>query len=153
MKRFFSFVSLAVLVAVVAAGCNFSISTANITSATLSKDVTGSTFDPVDPTTTFPIDQPVIHLVANVANAPEGTKVKSVWTAVDVGDVAPANTQIAETEVVLNFEAARTSRCRSPTPACGRWANTKSTFISTTSWIARWSTPWPSDHQLNHAAR
>ena len=104
MKRFFSFVSLVVLVAVVAAGCNFSISTANITNATLSKDVQGDKFEPVDPTTTFPTDQPVIHLVANVANAPEGTKVKSVWTAVDVGDVAPANTQIAETEVVLNSD-------------------------------------------------
>ena len=104
MKRIFSFVSLVVLVAVVAAGCNFSISTANITNATLSKDVKGDAFDPVDPTTTFPVDQPVIHLVAKVANAPEGTKVKAVWTAVDVGDVAPANTQIAETEVVLNSD-------------------------------------------------
>ncbi len=55
MKRFFSFVSLVVLVAVVAAGCNFSISTANITNATLSKDVQGDQFEPVDPTTTFPI--------------------------------------------------------------------------------------------------
>ena len=107
MKRFFSFVSLAVLVAVVAAGCNFSISTANITNATLSKDVQGDKFEPVDPTTTFPADQPVIHLVANVANAPEGTKVKAVWTAVDVGDVAPANTQIAETEVVLELRRQR----------------------------------------------
>ena len=104
MKRFFSFVSLVVLVAVVAAGCNFSVSTANITSATLSKDVKGNAFEPVDPTSTFPVNQPVIHLVANVANAPEGTKVKSVWTAVDVGDVAPANTKIAETEIVLNSD-------------------------------------------------
>ena len=104
MKRVFSFVSLAVLIAVIAAGCNFSVSTANITNATLSKDVTGSTFDPVDPTTTFPVDQPVIHLVAKVANAPEGTKVKSVWTAVDVGEVAPANTKVAETEIVLNSD-------------------------------------------------
>jgi hypothetical protein len=104
VKRFFSFVSLVVLVAVVAAGCNFSVSTANIASATLSKDVKGDQFEPVDPTTTFSTDQPVIHLVAKVANTPEGTKVKSVWTAVDVGDVAPANTKIAETEIVLNSD-------------------------------------------------
>jgi len=104
VKRFFSFVSLVVLVAVVAAGCNFSVSTANITSATLSKDVKGNAFEPVDPTSTFPVNQPVIHLVANVANAPEGTKVKSVWTAIDVGSVAPANTKIAETEIVLNSD-------------------------------------------------
>ena len=106
MKRVLSFVSLAVLVAVVAAGCNFSVSTANITNATLSKDVKGSTFDPVDARTTFPVDQPVIHLVANVANAPEGTKVKSVWTAVDVGDAAPANTKVAEVEVTLDASGA-----------------------------------------------
>ena len=48
MKRLFSFASLAVLVAVVAAGCNFSISTANITQAMLSKDVKGDAFEPVD---------------------------------------------------------------------------------------------------------
>jgi len=106
MKRVFSFVSLAVLIAVIAAGCNFSVSTANITNATLSKDVKGSTFDPVDARTTFPVDQPVIHLVANVANAPEGTKVKSVWTAVDVGDAAPANTKVAEVEVTLDASGA-----------------------------------------------
>jgi len=102
MRRFFTFVSVITLIAVFAAGCNFSISTANITNATLSKDVTGSAFDPVDPTTTFPVDQPIIHLVANVANAPEGTKVKSVWTAVDVGDAAPANTKLDEAEVTLD---------------------------------------------------
>ena len=119
MKRFFSFVSLVVLVAVVAAGCNFSVSTANITNATLSKDVTGSTFDPVDPTTTFPIDQPIIHLVAKVANAPSDTKVKSVWTAVDVGDVAPANTQIAEVEVTL--DASGTAHFTLSIPDTGVW--------------------------------
>ena len=119
MKRFLSFVNLALVVVAVAAACNFSISTANITNATLSKDVTGSTFEPVDPTTTFPSDQPVIHLVANVANAPEGTKVKAVWTAVDVGDVAPANTQIAEVEVTL--DASGTAHFTLSVPDSGAW--------------------------------
>ena len=106
MKRLLSFASLVVLVAVVAASCNFSISTANITQATLSKDVTGDNFAPVDPTSTFPTDQPVIHLVVNIANAPSDTKVKAVWTAVDVGDFAPANTQIAEVTVTLDASGA-----------------------------------------------
>ena len=104
MKRYLSLVSLLVLVAIVAAGCNFSVSTANITQATLAKDVQGSNFDPVDPTTTFQVDQPLIHLVVSVANAPEGTKVKSVWTAVDVGDAAPANTKIDEAEVSMTTD-------------------------------------------------
>jgi hypothetical protein len=119
MKRLLSFVSIVELVAVVAAGCNFSISTANITQATLSKDVQGDKFEPVDPTTTFPVDQPVIHLVANVANAPSDTKVKSVWTAVDVGDVAPANTQIAEVEVTL--DASGTAHFTLSIPDTGVW--------------------------------
>ena len=119
MKRFSSFVSLIVLVAMVAAGCNFSVSTANISNATLSKDVQGDAFEPVDPTTAFPTDQPVIHLVAKVANAPEGTKVKSVWTAVDVGDAAPANTKVAETEVVLNSDGS--AHFTLSLPSSGAW--------------------------------
>ena len=119
MKRIFAFTSLLLLIAVVAAGCNFSISSANITQATLSKDVTGDNFEPSDPTTTFPIDQPVIHLVVNVANAPSDTKVKAVWTAVDVGDAAPANTQIAEVEVTL--DASGTAHFTLSVPDSGAW--------------------------------
>jgi len=119
MKRFFSFVSLVVLAAVAVAGCNFSISTANITQATLAKDVQGSTFEPVDPTSTFPADQPVIHLVVTVANAPSDTKVKTVWTAVDVGDAAPANTKIDEAEVTL--DASGTAHFTLSLPNSGAW--------------------------------
>jgi hypothetical protein len=119
MKRILSFVSLAVVIAVVAAGCNFSISTANITQATLAKDVKPDSLEPIDPTTTFPVDQPVIHLVVNVANAPSDTKVKAVWTAVDVGDVAPANTQVAEVTVTL--DASGTAHFTLSVPDTGAW--------------------------------
>jgi hypothetical protein len=119
MKRILSFVSLAVVIAVVAAGCNFSISTANITQATLAKDVKPDSLEPIDPTTAFPVDQPVIHLVVNVANAPSDTKVKAVWTAVDVGDVAPANTQVAEVTVTL--DASGTAHFTLSVPDTGAW--------------------------------
>jgi hypothetical protein len=119
MKRILSFVSLAVVIAVVAAGCNFSISTANITQATLAKDVKPDSLEPIDPTTTFPVDQPVIHLVVNVANAPSDTKVKAVWTAVDVGDVAPANTQVAEVTVTL--DASGTAHFTLSVPDTSAW--------------------------------
>lgn len=119
MKRILSLVSLVLLVAVVASACNFSISTANITQATLAKDVKGSTFEPVDPTSTFPVDQPVIHLVVTVANAPSDTKVKTVWTAVDVGDAAPANTKIDEAEVTL--DASGTAHFTLSLPSSGVW--------------------------------
>ncbi len=101
MKRVLLFVTVFLLVAVVAAACSFSFSTANVPQAVLAKDVKGDTFEPVDPTTTFPTDQAVIHLVVTVANAPSDTKVKTVWTAVDVGDAAPANTKIDEAEVTM----------------------------------------------------
>jgi hypothetical protein len=119
MKRILSFVSLVVLVAIVAAGCSFSISTANIQQAVLAKDVKGNNFEPVDPTTTFPVDQPMIHLVVNVANAPSDTKVKTVWTAVDVGDAAPANTKIDEAEVAL--DSSGTAHFTLSLPNSGAW--------------------------------
>ena len=101
MKRFSLLVTWLLLAGIVA-GCSFSISTANITQAVLAKDIQGDTFEPVDPTSTFPPDQAVINLVVTVANAPSDTKVKTVWTAVDVGDAAPANTQIDEAEVTMD---------------------------------------------------
>jgi hypothetical protein len=101
LKRFSLLVTW-LLLAGIAAGCSFSISTANIPKAVLAKDVKGDTFEPVDPTSTFSPDQAVINLVVTVANAPSDTKVKTVWTAVDVGDAAPANTKIDEAEITMN---------------------------------------------------
>ena len=102
MKRILSSVTSLLLVAVLASACSISFSTANITQAVLAKGVTGETFEPVNPTSTFPPDQAVIHLVVSVANAPAETKVKTVWTAVDVGDASPANTKIDEAEVTMD---------------------------------------------------
>ncbi len=123
MKRILSVVSLVVLVAVVTAGCSFSVSTANISQAVLAKDVQGDNFEPVDPTSTFAVDQPVIHLVVTVNNAPSDTKVKSVWTAVDVGNAAPANTKIDEAEVTL--DSAGTAHFTLSLPASGAWPTGK----------------------------
>src|SRR5512139_4271591 len=102
MKRFLAPTTLLLLVSILLGACSFSISTANITQAVLAKDVKGDTFEPVNPTSTFPTDQSVINLVVTVANAPSETKVKTVWAAVDVGDAAPANTKIDEAEVTMD---------------------------------------------------
>jgi hypothetical protein len=64
----------------------------------LAKDVKGMPSQAVDLTTNFPADQQVIHLLASVAEAPAGTRVKVAWIAVDVGSAAPANTRISEAE-------------------------------------------------------
>ncbi len=118
MKRFSAVVTL-VLLASLVAGCSFSLSTANIPQAVLAKDVKGDTFEPVDPTSTFPTDQAVIHLIVTVANAPSDTKVKSVWTVVDVGDAAPANTKIDEAEVTM--DGSRNVHFTLSEPSSGAW--------------------------------
>lgn len=119
MKRILSFVTVLLLAAVIASACSVSISTANITQAVLAKEVKGETLEPVDPTSTFPTDQPEIHLVVSVANAPSETKVKTVWTTVDVGDAAPPNTKIDEVEVTL--DASGSTHFTLSRPDSGAW--------------------------------
>ncbi len=119
MKRLIAVVTLLLLLASLVTGCSFSFSTANIPQAVLAKDVKGDTFEPVEPTSTFSTDQAVIHLVVTVANAPSDTKVKSVWTVVDVGDAAPANTKIDEAEVTM--DGSRNVHFTLSTPSSGAW--------------------------------
>ena len=78
------------LVALAAAGCSFS--TANIADATMAKDADGK-----QPTTVFaPTD--TLYCVVRLENAPEGTKVKSVWTCVSAPGVS--NHEIESAELV-----------------------------------------------------
>jgi hypothetical protein len=69
-----------------------------IADAVTATDVTVLTSTPIGTTDTFPPGQEVIHTVVAVADAPAGTSVKAVWIVVDVGDFAPPNTQVSETE-------------------------------------------------------
>jgi hypothetical protein len=88
-----------------AAACEFKVSTANIESAVLARDEAGS-----DRTAVFaPGD--TFYCVVKLANAPDGTTVKAVWTAIEaVG--APANTEIDSSELTtgsgeLHFQLAK----------------------------------------------
>jgi hypothetical protein len=101
MKRVLASIALLLAVSAALAACSASFSTANISSAVLAKDASAN-FDPIDPTSTFPSDQAVIHLVLTLKNVPSDTTVKAVWTAVDVGDAAPADTKIDELEKTMN---------------------------------------------------
>jgi hypothetical protein len=71
--------------------CDASVSSATITSATLTTDSAGATA-----TTTFTPDQ-TFYCAVVLANAPDTTKVKAVWYTVDA---AAAATKIAEKEIV-----------------------------------------------------
>lgn len=72
--------------------CSFSASTASIKEAKMARDNEGT-----QPTTTFsPTD--TFYCVAELANAPDDTKVKASWTAVEVDGEQP-NTSIDQAEL------------------------------------------------------
>ena len=81
MKKIYALFLVLVLGTLLAA-C--SASTANIQSADLGKGYDKGTQKVTDRTTTFAPTDTTIHLAVAVANAPDDTTVKSVWTAVDV---------------------------------------------------------------------
>lgn len=92
---------LAVLIIPVLA-CEFSASTASISNAVMAEGTEGDNFDPVGVTETYAPDQGDFHAVVSISNAPSDTKLKVVWTAIDVGDAAEPNTKIEETEVMVD---------------------------------------------------
>jgi hypothetical protein len=66
-----------------ALACNFSASTANISEAFMARDQEGA-----DPTTVFAQDD-IFYCIVQLANAPDDTVVKAVWTAVNVEGEQP----------------------------------------------------------------
>jgi hypothetical protein len=72
-----------------------------IKSVTMASDVKADTKDPVNPTTEFK-PAATFHAVVAIDKAPANTKFKSVWYATDVGNAAPANTLIDQTEVIAD---------------------------------------------------
>lgn len=95
-KRIFFVFALLILTAL---ACSFS--TANIKEAKMAKDADGA-----QPTTTFAQDEP-FYCVVQLTNAPDDTKVKAVWTAVEAEGVDP-NFKLGEKELTsgdgqLNF--------------------------------------------------
>lgn len=91
---------LVVIVAMLSAAlaCGGSFSTASISSAQMAADNTGT-----QPTTVFAQDQ-VFYCVVDLANAPDDTKLKAVWTAVAVEGEQP-NTLIDQSELTTGKPA------------------------------------------------
>jgi hypothetical protein len=94
---FYPLLALVVL-AMAALACSFSASTAKIKSATLAKGYEND--KAVEPTTVFAQDDQIIHLVVEVANAPDDTNVKAVWYIVQAEGYEPST--IDETTIPLN---------------------------------------------------
>jgi hypothetical protein len=74
--------------------------TAGPISATLALGVSAN-HEPINPTTTFSPDVAVIHVAFRASQVQPGSRLKAVWNVVNVGAVAPPNTQLAESTVVL----------------------------------------------------
>jgi hypothetical protein len=72
--------------------CSFSVSTANIEDAWMAADEAGT-----QRTTTF-AQNATFYAIVNLANAPDDTGVRAVWTAVEVEGTDP-DTLIDETEL------------------------------------------------------
>src|SRR5947207_1002682 len=89
--------SLLTLLALSGLACNFSVSTAKVSDATLSKDVNDKK-EPVNPTSTFDPGDKIIHCVVKLAYAPGDTKVKARWIAANVEGSKP-NDLIAEKDI------------------------------------------------------
>lgn len=94
MKRLYLLVSALVLVAALLSACD--ASTANIQSADLGKGYDSGSQKVTGATTTFAPTDTTIHLVVKVANAPDDTTVKAVWTAVDVPSQSIKDQKLAE---------------------------------------------------------
>jgi uncharacterized RDD family membrane protein YckC len=69
-------------------------------SATLAPSVSPN-HEPINPTTTFSPETPIIHVAFRVSQVQPGARLKAVWSAVNVGTVAPPNSQLAESTLVL----------------------------------------------------
>jgi hypothetical protein len=99
-----------------------SASSANITSADMGTGFDGSTNKVTGATTTFSTTEPTFHCVVAVANVPDGTTVRVVWTAVDVVDAngnATKDRKLNETTSTLTTDGAVDSKLS--VPSTGVW--------------------------------
>jgi hypothetical protein len=80
-RRRFLMIGLALVLAVFAAGCSFSFSTAKIEDAMMTNSVDAEG-KPGDAVTSFTSDVAVLYTSAKLRNAPDNTKITIVWTYV-----------------------------------------------------------------------
>lgn len=119
MKKIYALFLVLVLSSLLAA-C--SASTANISGSELGTGFDSGTNKATGVTATFDKAAPELHYVVAVSNAPDGTAVRAVLTAVDVTDMngtAAKDTQMAEFPKTLPSDA--TVDFKFTVPSVGEW--------------------------------
>ncbi len=99
-----------------------SASSANIQGADMGTGFDSASGAVTGATTTFDKAAPAFHCVIKVANVPDGTTVKAVWTAVDVTSASGAATKdrkLDETSTTLKSDGSYDSSLK--VPATGEW--------------------------------
>jgi hypothetical protein len=107
MNKTLKFVAVIAVLALAALACSFSASSANFADAYMAVDSEGT----VRTTTYGPGD--VFYAIVDLANAPDTTEVRAVWTAVNVEGEAP-DTLIDEASIttgdaILTFDLANSA--------------------------------------------
>ena len=92
-------IALFAALAIGVAACSLIETPAGITQVVMAQSTQGTNFEPVNIGDSYAPDAPEFHAVVTLANAPKDTLVKAVWVAVDVGNAAPPDSKIDETEV------------------------------------------------------
>jgi hypothetical protein len=95
--RKFQILTAILIVILVTLACGGSVSTANISSAKMFVDSEGT-----QETTVYAQDQP-FYCIVELANAPDDTTLKAVWTAVEAEGTEP-NLMIDEAEITAGNE-------------------------------------------------
>jgi hypothetical protein len=95
--RKFQILTAILIVILVTLACGGSVSTANISSAKMFADSEGT-----QETTVYAQDQP-FYCIVELANAPDDTTLKAVWTAVEAEGTEP-NLMIDEAEITAGNE-------------------------------------------------
>lgn len=90
---------LLALLAIGATSCNLIETPAGITKVVTAQSTQGANFEPINIGDNYAPDAPEFHAIVTLVNAPKDTVVKAVWTAVDVGNAAPPDFKIDETEI------------------------------------------------------
>ncbi len=117
MKKFYALFLVLVLGSLLAA-C--SASTANITSSELGTGYDSGSSKATGVATTFDKAAPEIHVVTAVANAPDGTTLRTVLTGVDITDVNGTETKDTKlNEVTKTLSSDSTVNVTFTAPATG----------------------------------